>query len=196
MQRNPREQTARWHPPPATATFGYAQVESALARVFDLEDAQEGAFRGRLKHFRKLGIPAENPGKGARLRYSASDIFQLLICLELSEFGIDPTLIVKIVQSHWADRSGFLAAIARAKRDRRKDHFVLIPACFMSASLGERRFMVSATEISFRSEPNPVEIQFASARGVMKALREPGKRFCTFNLSRRIRDVEKAFAAE
>ena len=59
MQRNPRKQTARRHSPSATATFGYARVESILAKVFDAEDAQRGAFRGRLKHFRKLGIPAE-----------------------------------------------------------------------------------------------------------------------------------------
>ena len=57
MQRNLREKTARRHSPSATATFGYAQVKSILAKIFDAEDAQRGAFRGRLKHFRKLGIP-------------------------------------------------------------------------------------------------------------------------------------------
>lgn len=203
MQRNPRGQTARQRPSSAVRTFGYARVKSALAKIFDVEDAQEGAFRGRLKHFRKLGIPAENPGKGTRLQYSASDIFQLLICLELSEFGIDPTLIVEIVKSHWAGRNGFFAAIDRAKRDPEEDHFALIRAHFMSASL-QRRFMKSATEISLRSEPNPVEIRFTSARRVMEALQGPlltdgryeGKRFCIFNLSQRIHDVEEVLTAK
>jgi hypothetical protein len=74
---------------PSTATFGYARVEPILGKVFDAEDAQRGAFRGRLKHFRKLGIPAKNPGKGSRLQYSAPDLFQLLAALELSEFNIE-----------------------------------------------------------------------------------------------------------
>ena len=132
-----------------------------MAKVFDAEDAQRGAFRGRLKHFRKLGIPAKNPGKGSRLQYSASDLFQLLVALELSEFNIDPNLIVKIV-------------------------------------LGQRRVMQSATAISQRSAPHPVETQFvwASGANLLKALQEPGERFCVFNLSARIRAVNEALAVE
>ena len=73
----------------------------------------------------------------------------------------------------------------------------------MSASL-QRRFLKSATEISLRSEPNPVEIRFTSARRVMEALQGPlvtdgkyeGKRFCIFNLSQRIHDVEEVLTAK
>ena len=78
-----------------------------LVPILDAEDAQLSAFRARLKHFRKLGIPAKNPGKGTRLRYSESDLFQLLVALELSEFDVDPVLIVKIIQRHWTLGSGF-----------------------------------------------------------------------------------------
>jgi hypothetical protein len=160
MQRNSREQTARRHPLSAATTFGYAQVESILAKVFDAEDAQRGAFRGRLKHFRKLGIPAENPGKGSRLQYSASDLFQLLVALELSEFNIDPNLIVKIVQDHWKGRKGFYAAIQNAQWRSNEDCLAFLSVRFMSASLGQRRVMQSATTISLRSAPHPVVPQF------------------------------------
>jgi hypothetical protein len=164
MQRNPREQTARRHSP-GSANFGYARVESILAKVFDAEDAQRGAFRGRLKHFRKLGIPAKNPGKGSRLQYSASDLFQLLVALELSEFNIDPNLIVKIVQD----------------RRSNEDCLAFLSVRFMSASLGQRRVMQTATAISLRSAPHPVVPRFYWAKGVsgaslLKALQEPGWR--------------------
>lgn len=197
MQRNPREPTARRPSPPATATFGYAQVELILARVFDAEDAQRGAFRGRLKHFRKLGIPAKNPGKGSRLQYSASDLFQLLIALELSEFNIDPNLIVKILQEHWTGRKGFYAAIQNAQWRSNEDYLAFLSVRFMSASLGQRRMMQSATTISQRSAPHPVEPRFFWASGVsganfLEALQGPAERFCVFNLSARIRAVKEA----
>jgi hypothetical protein len=201
MQRNPRKQTARRHSPSATATFGYARVESILAKVFDAEDAQRGAFRGRLKHFRKLGIPAENPGKGSRLQYSASDLFQLLIALELAEFNIDPTLIVKIVQDHWTGKKGFYAAIQNAQWRSNEDCLAFLSVRFMSASLGQRRVVQTATAISLRSAPHPVVPRFYWAKGVsgaglLKVLQEPGERFCVFNLSARIRAVNEALAVE
>jgi hypothetical protein len=202
MQRNSRQQTARRHPPSASATFGYAQVESILAKVFDAEDAQRGAFRGRLKHFRKLGIPAKNPGKGSRLQYSASDLFQLLIALELSEFNIDPNLIVKIVQDHWKGKKGFYAAIQNAQWRSNDDCLAFVSVRFMSASLGQRRVMQSPTTISLRSAPHPVVPRFVWASGVrganlLKTLQEPGERFCVFNLSARIRAAKKeALAVE
>jgi hypothetical protein len=196
--QNP-EQSARRRSP--SATYGYAQVELILAKVFDAEDAQRGAFRGRLKHFRKLGIPAKNPGKGSRLEYSASDLFQLLVALELSEFNIDPNLIVKIVQDHWRGRKGFYAAIQNAQRQPNEDCLAFLSVRFMSASLGQRRVMQSATTVSLRSAPHPVVPQFVWASGVsgaslLKALQEPGERFCVFNLSERIRAVNEALAVE
>ena len=201
MQRNLREKTARRHSPSATATFGYAQVESILAKIFDAEDAQRGAFRGRLKHFRKLGIPGKNPGKGSRLQYSASDLFQLLVALELSEFNIDPNLIVKIVRDHWMGRKGFYAAIQNAQWRPNEDYLAFLSVRFMSASLGQRQVMRSATEISLRSAPHPVVPRFywasdVSDASLLKALQGPGERFCVFDLSARIRAVNEALAVE
>jgi hypothetical protein len=86
------------------------------------------------------------------------------------------------------------------KRDPSEDCLVVIRPRFMSAGLGQRKIMQSATKWSVRSAPNPVDIQFVSARGVnlnlVKALQEPGERFCIFNLSQRIGDVERALAAK
>lgn len=60
------------------------------------------AFRGRLKNFRKLGIPLNHaPGKGAKVQYADEQVWQWLWCLELSEFGIDPRQIAAFLRSHW-----------------------------------------------------------------------------------------------
>src|SRR4051794_8439181 len=102
MQRNRRKRTVRAGRRSGSGTgFTYAQVETTLAQAFDAQDVQQGAFQGRLKHFRKLGLPQKTPGKGAHIRYTKDDVAQLLVALEFSEFGIDPHLIVDIVLRDW-----------------------------------------------------------------------------------------------
>jgi hypothetical protein len=81
----------------------YATVETALARLHDANpEVQRGAFRGRLKHLQRLGIPlGERPGKGSRINYSCDQIWQLAVALELAEVGIDPAIISNIFKRSW-----------------------------------------------------------------------------------------------
>ena len=158
---------------------------------------QPGGFRARLKNFRKLGIPETNPGKGARVEYSPSDLFQLMVALELSEFGLDPALIVAIVRRNWTRQDGFFAAIQRVQLQPGRDVVAVVRPRVMSAALGKRRMVQTATEISQRSAP----IQSRSnscgptARTSSRYLREPGERLSLFNLSARVREVSKAIKA-
>jgi hypothetical protein len=150
---------------------------------------------------RKLGIPARNPGKGARLQHSASDLFQLLVALELSEVNIDPNLIVKILQDHWMGRKGFYAAIQNAQWRSNEDCLAFLSVRFMSASLGQRRVMQSATAIPsvprlIRSNPGITGPAVSAAPITLRRCRTPGEGFCVFNLSARIRAVNEALAVE
>jgi hypothetical protein len=83
-------------------TYSYAVVETALASVFGADPAiQRGAFRARLKHFQRLGLPGIESGKGTRIAYSADVARQWLVGLLMAEIGVDPILIVGIVKSRW-----------------------------------------------------------------------------------------------
>lgn len=83
--------------------FTYAEVETILASLHRADAAtQKGALRGRLKHFKKLGIPLGiNPGKGARIAYTIDTIWEWSFCLSLSQAGLDPTVIATILKYNW-----------------------------------------------------------------------------------------------
>ncbi len=84
-------------------TFTYAEAETILAALFGADEGvQKRAFRGRLKHLKRLGIPlGSRPGRGSKVDYEIEHIYQWAWCLELEEFGLDPTLIVASVTETW-----------------------------------------------------------------------------------------------
>jgi hypothetical protein len=73
--------------------YTYAEVERALAAVHDVPPSAMGAFRGRIKHFQRLGLVPSSPGKGRKISYRLEDVYMWAVCLEFEEFGIDPVII-------------------------------------------------------------------------------------------------------
>jgi hypothetical protein len=112
--------------------FTYAEAEILLARLYKADEAaQRGAFRGRLKHLQRLGIPmGSRPGKGKKVSYDRQQIYQWAFCLELEEFGIDPTVIVRIVEREW--EKNILPQFITAERNER-EWFLFTAPRFMSA---------------------------------------------------------------
>src|SRR3954451_11295887 len=85
-------------------SFTYAQVEAALARLFNADpEVQRKTFRARIVHLRRVGIPLGlNPGRGKRIAYELEQVYQLGLCLELEEMGLDPSLISRLIEKFWA----------------------------------------------------------------------------------------------
>ena len=81
--------------------LAYGQVEKVLGRIFWIDEQQKGAFRGKLKHLQKLGLPGTEPGKGRRVAYTRELVFQLLLALLFGQLGTDPTLVVRMVKTNW-----------------------------------------------------------------------------------------------
>ena len=82
--------------------YSYGQVEAALAAVHQIPPNAIGAFRGRIKHFQRIGIVPASPGKGRRIDYTLTDVYLWGFSLELAEFGMDPITISKILKSLWS----------------------------------------------------------------------------------------------
>jgi len=186
---------------PQLPTWGYAEIETALAKVYGAEHVQRTAFRARLKHFRKLKIPqACSEQEGARIRYAAADVFQLMVALELTEFGVAPELVAKLVRSQWEGKRRLWQAIVQAQTFRDDDNhfFVALPARFMSWTWGEK-FRESVDGISYESGGEPIYVssfRASEAAVFLKDLSKGGERMMVFDLSARIHAVEDALVGE
>ncbi|MGE3993424.1 hypothetical protein [Pseudorhodoplanes sp.] len=69
-----------------------------MAKLHRVDDRARGAFRARIKHFQKLGIVPSSPGRGKKISYEMEHVIIWAFCLELSQFGIDPTIIARFVR--------------------------------------------------------------------------------------------------
>lgn len=81
--------------------FRYAEVQAALAGLHGAYPDRMGAFRGRLQHFQRLGMAPASPGRGKAIVYAIEDVARWAFALELSECGIDPARIAKMLPWAW-----------------------------------------------------------------------------------------------
>ena len=74
-----------------TESYRYGHVEAALARVFSVGPDELGAFRGRLRHLRNIGVPdLPKPGSGRQIKYSRQNIIEMMLALEFEAMGVSP----------------------------------------------------------------------------------------------------------
>jgi hypothetical protein len=78
--------------------YGYAQVERALGTLFGAPASAQGSFRGRVRHFQRIGLVEVTPGKGRRIPYTRVQAAEWMVALVLAELGVDPIVIVKSIQ--------------------------------------------------------------------------------------------------
>ena len=77
--------------------YGNGQIETALANACRISAAELGAFKGKLRHLRSLGIPkVESVGSGRRVQFSRFDAVTMRLALELSAFGVKPSSVAEL----------------------------------------------------------------------------------------------------
>ena len=97
--------------------YNYGQVEEALANIHGISASTKGAFRARIKNFQKLGIVPSSPGKGKRISYTPEDVSMWAFCLELAQFGLDPSVIKSMAHIYKFLVSEYLTACSDTYED-------------------------------------------------------------------------------
>jgi hypothetical protein len=169
--------------------LGYARVEAALAKVHDIPHEAMGALRGRIKHFQRLGIVPSSPGKGKKITYNVEDIYRWALCLELAQFGMDPTVIKRLVQFHW-----FNVSVVLSEKEGEEDSKFFFHPDLMAASFPKLDTVppTSRGSVTAMVVKNLVEVD-KYARGRAEEVKA---RFGLINLSRLRRQIQRALETQ
>jgi hypothetical protein len=151
-------------------SWDYAVVEDALAQMYRIDSAHRKAFRGRLQNFQRLGIPLNlKVGKGRKISYTDAEIFQWTLCLELSEYGVNPSTITSTVKACW--ESHLLDAFRSAYQsgsDQKNDILLCFSPRLMSApgaSPGMGPPKIMRGEVDLRMDEPPTLAQQTGEKG-------------------------------
>ncbi|MCZ6861270.1 MAG: hypothetical protein O7I42_13515 [Alphaproteobacteria bacterium] len=112
----------------ATITYQYNQIEAALVAAFNISDGERPAFKGRLRHLRKRGVPdLPATGRGGISTYSERDLIELVWAVEMEAMGVSPGKIPTIIENSRSDLPATFG-IMSARSSRGGDWwFVVVP---------------------------------------------------------------------
>jgi hypothetical protein len=160
-------------------SFSYAQVEAALARINGIGADRIGVLRGRLQHFRRIGLVAASPGKGKRVDFGITDARVWALAIELAGFGADP-LTAKHILDFW--RPQILQAFLQAEAEP-ENLFLALRMDFLTSPPGSE------------GEEQPMrwlQVWRESEISMRELNRWLGRRWGMFNLSDMVRALDKA----
>ena len=82
----------------------YVDVERALAHAFRIHDEDLKAFRARIRHLRRRGVPdLPQTGSGRQLAYTVDHVRALYIGLRLNQAGYAPEAIGELLRNPCGD---------------------------------------------------------------------------------------------
>jgi hypothetical protein len=90
---------------PVSAGYSYGDVETAIARVFQVDAAaQVGWLRGRIQHLRRLGLTPQ--ADRSPVSYTFEWATRWLLALRLERVGLNPADIVAFFEANWDRKPG------------------------------------------------------------------------------------------
>jgi len=156
-------------------TYQYNQIEAALIAAFDLVPEDIPAFKGRLRHLRKNGVPnIPAVGRGGISEYTRHDLQEMVFALELEAIGVPPSKTPNIIANA---RKDLIVQLRLKDRSKGNDvWFVMVPNAIKGA--WDKSF--------FASEDN--------LDSIMKKCRKESNRVTAANLTARLVMAEETIA--
>lgn len=77
------------------------QLQALMMRLHRVDADRRIAMMGRLKHLQRLGWPpGSNTGKGKRVKYTADQVVQVGLALEMIQLGLTPEITVSTLETN------------------------------------------------------------------------------------------------
>lgn len=94
--------------------FAFSQLKTALIGHFGIHPEKHGTFGARLKQLQRLGFPpGVNVGRGTKVGYRTTELFQLVTAFELINAGLPAAHATTIVTENWREfAAGYSAVVA------------------------------------------------------------------------------------
>lgn len=129
---------------------------------FRIHPDRASAFRARIKQLaqRYHFPPGSNVGRGEKMSYSTTHLFQIVVAFELINAGLSAGPVTELVESKWWN---FACGFGLALRHRRRaDHEKIVYIRVMNASLVELQGKRERAEIPsvFVEDPQSLEAIF------------------------------------
>lgn len=100
--------------------LSFKQVEAVFMERFDIDEDRAVAFRGRLQHLQRAGVPSlVNTGKGTRASYGWRQIVELTVALDLIDLGLRPEIVVSRVRDNTEKLLGSLHRVLSGFADEK-----------------------------------------------------------------------------
>jgi hypothetical protein len=98
-------------------TFG--ELEAVLAAIHGIADSKRTAFQARLKNLHRLGLPIDlKTEKGKAATYSAGQVVEMALATELTELGLPPERVVRVLTLNWYPSAMAISIAARSLLER------------------------------------------------------------------------------
>ena len=119
----------------------YGEIEKAIASLHGVTEQSSGVFRGRLRHFQKLGIVPSSPGRGAKIDYDLKAAVDWAVAFELAELGIQPELIKFLIQVY----GGTIFTFFQSPPSSDEDVLFCFDAAFLTIHMNPKSGMFDLT---------------------------------------------------
>ena len=187
-----------------SSVYSYAQVESALAKVHHVDDGAIGAFRGRINNLKRLGIVPSSGGRGKKIHYRAYDVLELAFCLQLCEFGIDPSTIKMLSDNIGSE----ITSATKMTKSYSEDIYIAFSPNILTSQIHRELLRDNKSILYSLSSTSAPENEMTAKRlgemlapesysdGVFKKLSRIATRIAIINFSELLRDISQALGGQ
>lgn len=97
----------------------FAELATVLGEMHDIAESKRTAFQARLKNFHRLGFPVGlQTTKGKAATYNAGHMAEMALAVELTQLGLPPERVVRVLTLNWYPAAMAITMAARALLER------------------------------------------------------------------------------